>query len=61
MLQMVRIPIFGELQGTDEQVAAELDALEREERAADEEARKEREENDYFKKGPPCKGKPIKL
>ena len=61
MLQMVRTPIFGPLTGTDEQVAAELDALEREERAADEEARKEREEADYFKKGPPCKGKPIKL
>lgn len=61
MSLMVRIPIFGPQVGTDAEVAAELDALDAEERAADEEARKEREENDYFKKGPPCKGKPIKL
>ena len=61
MSAMVRTAIFGPLVGTDAEVAAELDALDAEERAADEEARKEREEAAYFRKGPPCKGKPIKL
>lgn len=60
MLQMVRTPIFGPLTGTDEEVLAEMRALDAEEKALEERLREEREDEEFSSKKLKG-GKPIKL
>jgi len=60
MLQMVRTPIFGPLTGTDEEVLAEMRALDAEEEALEKRLREEREDEEFSSKKLKG-GKPIKL
>lgn len=60
MLQMVRTPIFGPLMGTDEEVLAEMRALDAEEEALEKRLREEREDEEFSSKKLKG-GKPIKL
>lgn len=60
MLQMVRTPIFGPLTGTDEEVLAEMRALDAEEEALEKRLREEQEDEDFSRKKLKG-GKPIKL
>ncbi len=60
MLQMVRTPIFGPLTGTDEEVLAEMRALDAEEKALEKRLREEQEDEDFSRKKLKG-GKPIKL
>ena len=61
MSAMVRTAIFGPLVGTDEEVLTELQELEREEKETKDSFEEEKQEMEFFKKGPPVKGKPILL
>lgn len=61
MSAMVRTAIFGPLVGTDEEVLAELQELEQEEQKTKNFFEEEKQEMEFFKKGPPVKGKPILL